>query len=129
MKEQEFLAKATELAKHIIDTIADREYVKLASFAQIDSSWIKSGQTQEAACLAFGEWLDGQLALWKEDEGREFVIDHFSADALEDIELRGNRSFVTYDPTNSGERLDLWFEIEFVIKQDGQIQATFNVNI
>lgn len=129
MKEQEFIVKATELVKQIIDTLADKEYAKLASFAQIDPSWVEAGQTQEAACLAFGEWLDGQLALWKEDEGKEFVIDHFSEDALEDIELRGNRSFVTYDPTNSGERLDLWFEIELVIEQDGQIRATFNVNI
>lgn len=129
MQEQEFAVKATELAKHIINTIADKEYAKLASFAQIDPSWVKAGQTQEAACLAFGKWLDGQLALWKEDEGKEFVIDHFRADALEDIELRGDRSFVTYDPTNSGEQLDLWFEIEFAIEQDGKIRATFNVNI
>lgn len=48
---------------------------------------------------------------------------------MEDIRLEGNKSFVTYQPTNSGETLDLWFEIIFEIVNDEQIIATFNVNI
>lgn len=129
MTEQEFIVKATELVKQIVDTIADKEYAKLASFVQIDSSWMESGQTQEAAFLAFGEWLDEQLAMWEEDEERKFVIDHFNEDCLEDIELEDDKSFVTYNPTNSGEELDLWFEIDFKIENSEQIMATFNVNI
>lgn len=129
MTEQEFSIRVTELVKQIVDAIADKEYAKLASFAQIASSWIELGQTQEEAFLALGEWLDEQLAMWEEDEEREFVVDHFSESCLEDIELEGNKSFVTYNPTNSGEALDLWFEIILEIGNNDQIAATFNVNI
>lgn len=129
MTEQEFITRATELVKQIVDAIADKEYAKLASFSQIDSSWIKPGQTQEEAFLAFGEWLDGQLAMWEEDEEREFVVDHFNKSCLDDIELEGNSSFVTYNPTNSGEELDFWFEISLEIGNNDQMVATLNVNI
>ena len=129
MTEQEFIAKAAKLVKQIVDAIADKEYAKIASFAQIDSSWVESEQTQEEAFLAFGVWLDEQLAMWEEDEQRKFVVDHFNESCLEDIELINNRSFVTYHPTNSGEELDFWFEIIFEIENDEQIIATFNINI
>lgn len=129
MTEQEFIVKATKLVKQIVDAIADKEYAKMASFAQIDSSWVESEQTQEEAFLAFGVWLDEQLAMWEEDEQRKFVVDHFDESCLEDIELINNRSFVTYNPTNSGEELDFWFEIIFEIENNEQIIATFNINI
>lgn len=129
MTEQEFSIRVTELVKQIVDAIADKEYAKLASFAQIASSWVEPEQTQEEAFLALGEWLDEQLAMWEEDEEREFVVDHFSESCLGDIELEDNKSFVTYNPTNSGEELDLWFEIIFEIGNNDQISAIFNVNI
>lgn len=128
MTEQEFIVKATKLVKQIVDAIADKEYAKMASFAQIDSSWVEPEQTQEEAFLAFGEWLDEQLDMWEEDEQRKFVVDHFSESCLEDIKLENNRSFVTYNPTNSGEELDFWFEIIFEIENDEQIIATFRIN-
>lgn len=129
MIEQEFIVKATDLVKQIVDGIAEKEYVKLASFSKIESSWIERGETQEDGFRTFGEWMDEQLAMWEEDEEREFVVDHFDEKCLEEIELVDNKSFVTYNPTNSGEQLDLWFEIDFEIDKDEQITATLNVNV
>lgn len=129
MTEQEFIVKATDLVKQIVDGIAEKEYAKLASFSKIESSWIEPGETQEDGFRTFGEWLDEQLAIWEEDEEWEFVVDHFEEKCLEEIELVDNKSFVTYKPTNSGERLDLWFEIVFEVGKDEQITATLNVNI
>ncbi len=129
MTEQEFKTKATELVKVIINNIADKKYDELAAVAQIHSSWVESGQTQEQAFLEFGKWLDEQLAMWAEDEEKEFVVDRFDEACLGDIELEeDNTSFTTYNPTNSGEELDFWFEIDFKVEENGPITATFNVN-
>lgn len=129
MTEQEFKTKATELVKSIVNNIADKKYDELAAVAQIHSSWVESGQTQEQAFLEFGKWLDEQLAMWAEDEEKEFVVDRFDEACLNDIELEeDNTSFTTYNPTNSGEELDFWFEIDFKVEENGQITATFNVN-
>lgn len=129
MTEQEFKSKATELVKVIVNNIADKKYDELAAVAQIHSSWVESGQTQEQAFLEFGKWLDEQLAMWAEDEEKEFVIDRFDEACLGDIELEeDNTSFTTYNPTNSGEELDFWFEIDFKVEENGPITATFNVN-
>lgn len=130
MTEQEFVTKATDLTKQIVDTLADKEYAKLASLAQIDSSWVEEGQTQEEAFVSFGEWLDGQLAMWEEDEERSFVVDHFDESCLEEIVLEeDNTSFTTYNPTNAGEELDFWFELKYQIENDEHIIVTLNVNI
>lgn len=129
MTEQEFKSKATELVKVIVNNIADKKYDELAAVAQIHSSWVESGQTQEQAFLEFGKWLDEQLAMWAEEEEKEFVIDRFDEACLGDIELEeDNTSFTTYNPTNSGEELDFWFEIDFKVEENGPITATFNVN-
>ena len=129
MTEQEFKSKATELVKVIVNNIADKKYDELAAVAQIHSSWVESGQTQEQAFLEFGKWLDEQLAMWAEDEEREFVVDRFDEACLGDIDLEeDNTSFTTYNPTNSGEELDFWFEIDFKVEENGPITATFNVN-
>lgn len=130
MTEQEFITKATDLTKQIVDAIADKEYAKLAALAQVDSSWAKEGQTTEEAFASFGEWLDGQLAMWEEDEERPFVVDHFDESCLEEIVLEeDNTSFATYNPTNAGEELDFWFELQYRIEDDEHIAVTFNVNI
>ena len=129
MTEQEFKAKALELIRTIVNYIADKKYAELALVAEINSSWIKSGQTQEQAFLEFGKWLDEQLAMWEEYEERPFVIDHFDESCLDDIELEDNNtSFTTYNPTNSGEELDIWFEINFKAEENDKITAVFNVN-
>lgn len=130
MTEQEFITKATEMVKSIVNNIADKKYAELASVAQINSSWVKEGQTQEQAFVEFGKWLDEQLAMWAEDEERDFVIDRFDESCLEEIEPEDdNRAFVTYNPTNSGEELDLWFEIDIKVEGNERITATLNVNL
>ena len=132
MTEQEFKAKATELIKLMVDTIADKDYTKLISSIPPKPSWASFNDaepTPENDCLGFGEWLDGQLAMWEEYEDKKFVVDHFDESCLEEIELENdNTSFVTYNPTSFGEQLDFWFEIDFEVK-DGQITAIFDVNI
>lgn len=130
MTEREFKVNAVEIVKSIVNAIADKKYAELASVAQINSSWIKSGQTQEEAFREFGKWLDEQLSMWEEDEERKFVVDKFDESCLDDIELEeNNTSFTTYNPTSFGEELDIWFEIKFRMEENGQITATFNVNL
>lgn len=68
--------------------------------------------------------------MWEEDEEQSFVIDHFDESCLEEIVLEeDNTSFVTYNPTNAGEELDLWFELKYQIENDEHIIVTLNVNI
>ena len=55
-----FKAKAQELIKLMVDTIADKEYAKLASSIPPKPSWasyIHAEPTFENACLGFGKWL------------------------------------------------------------------------
>lgn len=133
MTEQEFRTKATELIRLMVDTIADREYIKLLSSIPPKSSWADwndAEPTPENGCLGFGQWLDEQLAMWEEDYEEKYVVDHFDESCLDEIELENdNTSFVTYRPTNAGEELDFWFEIEFKVEEDGRITAIFDVNI
>ena len=135
MIESEFKTKAQELIKLMVDTIADKEYTKLVSSIPPKSSWasfIDTEQTSENACLGFGKWLVEQLAMWEEDEGKKFVVDHFERSCMENIHEErleiDKRDIVSYKPTSFGEQLDFWFEIEFFI-ENGQIKAVFDVNI
>lgn len=131
MTEQEFKAKATELIKLMVDTIADKEYTKLVSSIPPKSwaSFIDAEPTLENDCLGFGKWLNEQLAMWEEDENKKFVVDRFNEACLGKIELlNDNTSCVTYRPTSLGEELDFWFEIDFEVI-DEQITAIFDVNI
>ena len=66
--------------------------------------------------------------MWEEEEEIPFVVDPFSQVSLGNIELEDTASFVTYDPTNSGEEMDFWFEFDFNIESDERITVTFNVN-
>lgn len=131
MTEQEFKARATGLIKLMVDTIADKEYTKLASAIPVKPSWasyIDAEPTPENDSLGFGQWLDEQLAMWEEDYDKKFVVDHFNESCLSDIKLRNdNTSFVTYRPTSLGEKLDFWFEIDFKVENE-QIIAVFDVN-
>ena len=135
MAELGFKTKAQELIELMVDTIADKEYVKLVSSIPPKLSWasyIKAEPTPENACLGFGKWLVEQLALWEEDEGKKFVVDHFKKSCMEDIHEEKLETYkkvmVSYSPTSFGEQLDFWFEIEFSI-ENGQIKAVFDVNI
>ena len=47
LADNEFILSARGLIKRIVDTIATKEYRKLVDFAQIDSSWLDSGQAQK----------------------------------------------------------------------------------
>ena len=89
-------------------------------------------KTEINACLGFGKWLVEQLAMWEEDEGKKFVVDHFERSCMENIHEErletDKRDIVSYNPTSFGEQLDFWFEIEFFI-ENGQIKAVFDVNI
>lgn len=131
MTEQELTVKATGIIKQMIDTIADKKYEKLASFMRLDPSWIEEGQTLTEAFVGFGEWIDGQLAMWEEDEGRKFQIDHFDKTCIEGIDLLENQTsaMATYQPTNAGERLDFWFEITFTVGDSEAMIAELNINI
>lgn len=132
MTEQELKAKSIELIQQMVNTISNKEYTALAAAIAPKLSWadfIDAEPTLENACLGFGQWLDGQLALWEEDYGKKFVVDNFNESCLDEIALKeDNTSFVTYSPTSLGEELDFWFEIELEAK-DGQIAASFDVNI
>lgn len=66
MGEPGFKAKAQELIKLMVDTIADKEYAKLVSSIPPKLSWvsyISAEPTVENACLGFGKWLVEQLAM------------------------------------------------------------------
>ena len=135
MVESGFKTKAQELIKLMVDTIADKEYAKLVSGIPPKLSWasyIDAEQTVENACLGFGKWLVEQLAMWEEDEGKKFVIDHFERSCMGNIHEErleiDKRDIVSYNPTSFGEQLDFWFEIEYFI-ENGQIKAVFDVNI
>lgn len=130
-----FKFRTEQLIELMINTIADKEYVKLMYSIPPQLSWasyIDAEETIDNACLGFGKWLDEQLATWEEDEDKKFVVDHFEKSCIEDIdedEFINNQKFiVTYNPTSFGEQLDIWFEVEFFL-DNGEIKALFDVNI
>ncbi len=129
MTKQEFAAKATELIQLMVDTIADKNFIKLTSSIPPRSLWasfIDAQATPENGCLGFGKWLNELLAIWEDEYDKKFVIDHFSASCLDKKELReGN--IVTYHPTSFGEKLDFWFEIDFKVENE-QLTAVFDIN-
>ena len=117
--------------EEIINCIAQSEYDKLASITKIESSWCDENKSQESGIKAFEEWITEQLALWSEDEGKEFVVDKFDENCLDlDIEeVKNERIFVTYSPTSYGEELDFWFEIKMYLDEENTLISEFNVNI
>ena len=129
MTNKEVKTLAIEKVKAIINLLAAKDYKGLAKVTNISSSWIDEGKTSEDGCIEFGEWLDEQLNLWAEDEGKEFVIDTFEEACIEDLDEfevdEDGEAFVTYNPTSHGEELDFWFEIEIDVKKE---ESTFDVN-
>ena len=134
MTAQEARMTMTEQITQFVNAIAQKKYGKLASFAKTES-WRQPGESQEAGFLSFGEWLEEQLASWEEEEGRPFAIDLFQAASLdldEDGFLpsdNGKCAFATYQPTNAGEPLDLWFEFRGIENEDGTLSIQFDVNL
>ena len=129
MGKEELKQKVVKKVENIINALAAKDYTGLAKVTSLDDSWLDEDKTLEDCCLEFGEWLDGQLDLWAEDEGKEFVIDNFAIDAidsLDELEVYENEVFVTYNPTSYGEVLDFWFEITINIEKE---ECIFNINI
>ena len=79
-----------------------------ATVTSLDDSWLDEDKSLEDCYIKSREWLDGQLELWAEDEEKEFVIDNFVIDAIDELEVDENEVFVTYNPTSHGEKLDFW---------------------
>lgn len=138
MAESTLKAKAEELVKLMVDTIADKDYTKLVASIPPKLSWasfIDAEPTLENACLGFGKWLVEQLAMWEEDYDKKFVVDHFNKSCMEEIDESdesrletNNLTVICYNPASFGEPLDFWFEIEFFM-ENGQIKAVFDVNV
>lgn len=129
MTETQFREKAIKNVKQLIDCIAGHAYEKLHTIAAISPSWCGGGKTQEEAMAEFAEWLDGQLEMWAEDEGKEFVIDPFEEQHFDIQHFGESRASATYDPQSHGEPLDFWFELDFTIDGAGRITMEFDINI
>jgi len=129
MTKQQFEIIAAENVQKIINYISQEDYDKLSLVTSIDSSWCNNGETQTEGIKKFGEWLKGQLQMWSEDYGKDFVIDPFDKKNLNLDDLEDNRSFSEYSPTSHGEELDFWFEIKFTVDDNGKVTSEFNVNV
>lgn len=133
MTQHEFTTKATEMIKDMVNTIADKDFPRLDASIPPKTTWAKyidAEETVENACIGFGKWLGEQLAMWEEDNGQKYVVDHFTLECLDEIEepCNGEVSINTYNPTSFGEQLDFWFEIEFYVTNE-QITVVFDINI
>ena len=129
MTTQEFEIKATENVREIINYISKKEYSKLHTITNINSSWCSDGETQIEGMKSFCEWLTDQLEIWSEDEEKEFVIDKFDKEFVEINVINSNYAFAIFKPKSNGEEIDLWFEIKFTINENNQLSSEFDVNI
>ncbi len=129
MTQDNFEVLAVERVKAIVDCISAKKYDELSAITLIEDSWCGDSGQQEEAVKNFAEWLDGQLELWAEDEGKEFVVDPFKRENLELDDLNEGFSCSTYSPASFGEELDFWFEIEFHLDDDDNLVSVLNVNI
>lgn len=131
---EEYKKQMIELVKEFVNAVAEKEYGKLHSIAWTES-WCRDGETQEEGFLSFGTWLDDQLSLWAEDEGRPFVVDGFNIEYLDFGEENpvpssdGTLFCATYQPTNTGEQLDFWFELDGKLREDGTLFLVFDLNM
>ena len=113
--------------KMIVDLISKKEFEKLHQYAYINKSWRSNGETNEEGFKKFGKWITGQLDMWAEDEGNDFVVDAFEEDNLEIDELPNGIYNCSFQPTSYGGELDFWFEFKISI---AELEKTeFNVNM
>lgn len=125
MDQDMYKANVISTIKQLIDCISNGEYDRTPANIDIHKSWYSGDMTRDEAIAEFKEWLDGQLDLWHEEYGEEFVIDAFDMNSLDCNDL----DFIEYSPTSHGNRLDFWFEID-VRKTDNEAPLiVFNVNI
>ncbi len=129
MTQDDFEVLAVEKVKAIVDCISAKKYGELSAITLIEDSWCGDGGQQEDAVKNFAEYLDEQLDLWAEDEGKEFVVDPFKRENLELDDFNEGFSFLTYSPASFGEPLDFWFEIKFHLDDDDNLVSVLNVNI
>ncbi len=129
MTQIEFETKAKSLVRTLINYISCNEFSEIAKVAKIDSSWCSDGKTQEEGIKSFEEWIKGQLQLWAEDYGKDYVIDSYNENKFNLGILKNNRSFSEYTPTSYGEDLDFWFELDIKVNEDNNLSLCFNVNI
>lgn len=130
MDTQQFYEKAARRAEQIINLIAGREYDKLpAVTGSIYLGWGERRPAEEELAN-LTKWIDAQLKLLSEDEGREYVIDPFKAQYFR---IMGDgdteKTCATYDPRSHGEQLDFWFEFEFSLGEDGEVVSEIAVNV
>ncbi len=128
MTQLEFENKAKSIVRDLINYIAQDEYHKIASIVMIDPSWCLENETQADGIRSFEEWLKGQLQLWSDDYGKEYIIDPFNEKNLCLSNLENNRSFSEYNPTSHGEELDFWFELDMHVDENDELVMCFNIN-
>lgn len=129
MTQEQFHAEITRRVKEVINDISREEYDKILTVAFIDPSWCGEQGTQEDGVKEWSEWLRGQLALWAEDDGKEYVVDPFNEENMNILQTEGNYAFTTYEATSHGETLDFWFEFECTYDENEQVKIVLNVNI
>lgn len=125
MDQEILVKKVKETVKQLIDCICAGDYGNIPDNVDIHESWYSGGMSREEAFAEFKDWFDGQLELWSEEYGTEFVLDPFSEDSLDCDDL----DLIEYNPTSKGERLDLWFEIDVRNREEDEPLIVFNVNV
>lgn len=130
MTQIELEAKAKDKIRNLINYISQNKYSEISSIAMIDPSWCSENETQEDGIRAFEEWIKGQLQLWADDNGREFVIDPYVEKQLNlrNVEDEVNRLVGEYTPNSHGEELEFWFELDVYIDENDNFTLCFNVN-
>lgn len=129
MTQEQFYAEITRRVKEIVNDISREEYDKILTVAFIDPSWCGEQGTQEDGIKEWSEWLRDQLALWTEDDGKDYVVDPFNGEYMNILQTEDAYAFTTYTATSHGEMLDFWFEFECTYDENGQVKIVLNVNI
>lgn len=125
MDQETYKEKVISTVKELINCISAGEFEKIPSNVDIHKSWYSGDMTRDEAINEFKEWLEGTLALWREENGKDYVIDAFNEASMDCDDLE----FIEYAPRSNGEKLDFWFEI-FVYQNEGrEPRIIFNVNV
>ncbi len=125
MDQETYKEKIISTVKELINCISAGEFEKIPSNVDIHKSWYSGDMTRDEAINEFKEWLEGTLALWREENGKDYVIDAFNEASMDCDDLE----FIEYAPRSNGEKLDFWFEI-FVYQNEGrEPRIIFNVNV
>jgi len=125
MDQETYKEKIISTVKELINCISAGEFEKIPSNVDIHKSWYSGDMTRDEAINEFKEWLEGTLDLWREENGKDYVIDAFNEASMDCDDLE----FIEYVPRSNGEKLDFWFEI-FVYQNEGrEPRIIFNVNV